>query len=201
VLRCSYCSADNLASAKVLAKVAASARQAERSELAVSARKARGDELAARTLRAFPLLVALVWFAVGAASGSVVFVIARDVQIWPNASEHFSLVRTSSGEVCLGATEIDGDRVRLFLGSSDPPRTLSRADLARYSAGQPLSAATLEGRRTTRGRIASVYRPLNHLGMHRGRLDDGSEIYFPNALGAGERVCLVDVAASSGPEL
>src|SRR5690606_23878815 len=42
VLRCTYCSADNLAGARVLAKLAASARQAEHGLLAVSARKARG---------------------------------------------------------------------------------------------------------------------------------------------------------------
>jgi hypothetical protein len=200
VLRCSYCSADNLASAEVMRKVSASARQSEQSVLAVSARRARGDELAASTLRAFPLVVALVWFAVGAASGSVVFAIAREVRVWPSSSERFSLVRTGPGEVCLAATEIEGDRVELYL-SADQRRTISRADLARYSAAEPIVASSLEGRQTTRGRIASVYRPLNHLGMHRGRLENDSEIYFPNVLGAGERICLTDVAAGTGPVL
>jgi hypothetical protein len=200
VLRCSYCSADNLASAEVMRKLSASARQSEQGVLAVSARKARGDELAASTLRAFPLIVALVWFAVGAASGSVVFAIARELHVWPSSSERFSLVRTGPGEVCLAATEIEGERVELYLSAGER-RTISRADLARYSAADPIGPSALEGRQTTRGRIASVYRPLNHLGMHRGRLADGTEIYFPNVLGAGQQICLTDVPAGTGPVL
>ncbi|MBK7586191.1 MAG: hypothetical protein IPI67_39155 [Myxococcales bacterium] len=46
-----------------------------------------------------------------------------------------------------------------------------------------------------------MYRPLNHLGLHRGRVESGSEIYFPNPLGAGEQICLTDVAAGSGAVL
>lgn len=65
----------------------------------------------------------------------------------------------------------------------------------------PIAASALEGRQTTRGRIVSVYRPLNHLGLHRGRVESGSEIYFPNPLGAGEQICLTDVAAGSGAVL
>jgi hypothetical protein len=42
---------------------------------------------------------------------------------------------------------------------------------------------------------------LNHLGMHRGRLADGTEIYFPNVLGAGQQICLTDVPAGTGPVL
>lgn len=200
VLRCSFCSADNLASGSVLGKLTASARTAERRTLAVSQKKARGDELAASSLRAFPLIVALAWFAVGAASGSVVFAIARELTLWPSSDQYFSLIRTGSDQVCLAAVERDGDRAELFL-SSTMRRTLSVADLARHSAADPIRANTLEGRRTTRGRIVSVYRPLNHLGMHRGRLESGSEIYFPNRHGAGELVCLEDVPPGRGSPL
>lgn len=200
VLRCGYCSADNLASSSVMQKVGASARQAEQNMLAVSARKARGDELAARTLRVFPLVVAVAWFAVGAASGSVVFAIAHDITIWANSSERFSLIRTGPAEVCLAAVEIDGDRAQLFL-AADQRRTVSRADLARYSAADPVAPSSLVGRSSSRGRIVSVYRPLNHLGMHRGRVEGGTEIYFPNTLGAGERICLEDVPPGKGAAL
>ncbi|MBX3125273.1 MAG: hypothetical protein KF718_01080 [Polyangiaceae bacterium] len=200
VLRCDYCAANNLASAGVMQKVAVSAKQAEQRVLAVAERKQRGDELAASALRAFPAVVALAWFAGGAASGSVVFTIAHEVEIWPDSDQRFALTRTGPSEVCLAAMEVDGEKVQLFLGSQRQ-QSLSRADLARYTAAPPIAAAALEGRQTTRGRIVSVYRPLNHLGMHRGRVEGGTEIYFPNPLGAGEEICLTDVAAGSGPTL
>lgn len=96
--------------------------------------------------------------------------------------------------------EVEGDRAEVFLSSRET-RRVSRADLARYSVAPPIAASALEGRQTTRGRIVSVYRPLNHLGLHRGRVESGSEIYFPNPLGAGEQICLTDVAAGSGAVL
>jgi len=200
VLRCTYCSADNLASSSVMQKVSASARRAEQSMLAVSARKARGDELAARSLRAFPLVVAVAWFAVGAASGSVVFAIARDVTIWADPGERFSLIRTGPDEVCLAAVEVDGDRAQIFL-SADQRRTVSRGELARSAAADPVTPSSLVGRSSSRGRIVSVYRPLNHLGMHRGRVEGGSEIYFPNIHGGGESICLYDVPPGRGSVL
>ena len=64
VLRCTYCAADNLASSEVMAKVAQTARDAQRGVLSVAARRHRGDDMAAFALKFFPVVVALAWVVV-----------------------------------------------------------------------------------------------------------------------------------------
>lgn len=205
VLRCGYCAADNVAGAHVIGQLARGAAQASKSALAVAERRNQSEELAARGMLAFPLLVLLSWFAVGAASGSAVMALAHDVRLDPDSDARFAVLRTSaSPSPCLAAlSHADGQAiVDLRAGSR---HVLSKAAIASYSVQPPLAPAALVGRRLTNGygdhRVASVYRRLNFFASHVAVMSDGTEVYLPWPDGGGELTCLDDVEAGSGPSL
>ena len=199
VLRCSYCAADNVAGREVLQVLAAGARAKSRSALAVAERRRVGEEIAAAGFVAFPLLVLLTWFAAGAAAGSLVIALARDVELEPDDDQRYAVVR-ADGRVCLAATRTAGSKVALYLRAGSKSE-LSANELPRYSVHEPVSAAWLVGRTLDTGaRVRSAYRRFDYLTSHVLRTDAGAELYLPWPEGGGELVCL-DLAPGSGPTL
>jgi hypothetical protein len=205
VLRCGYCSADNVAGRDVLARLAAEAASTARGALAIDQRRRVGDDVASAALVAFPLLVFLAWFAAGAAAGSVLIAIGHDIQLDANPDSRFAVVRIEGQpRACLAAMEVfEGGQVGLYVRAG-VKLSVPAAELARYSVREPISAEWLIGKSVHTGHgeehVASLYRRLGYLASHVARTASGSEVYLPWPDGGGELACL-DLDAGSGASL
>lgn len=202
VLRCGYCSADNLTGPEVLKQLAASAGHAQRGLLAVDQRSQQGDELAAFALLLFPALGLLGWFAAGAFAGSG-FLRVGDLPIWIDGGARFVIVRTSrlgGVDPCVAVAVPEGDRVRLVFSFSQLPvvtREALAAALIEEVAPSWFVGKEVEGK----GRIASVYRLVRHPTRHLAVTNNEATLYLPADFGVlgGELTCLSGFAVGEGP--
>ncbi len=211
VLRCDYCAADNLAGSDVLRRVADSVGHAQRELFGATTRKRSTEEAASITLVSFPAFVLLVWFGLGAFSGTAVLSLADHVELAADPDARFVLVRASLNDAsppmaCFAA--IDDGRVHLGGGPGNS-RSLSSDELGQMRLGPAVGPEWLVGRRVTgvgihtaTHQVLSVYRPLRWLRAHDLRLA-GSESSrrLPGSNGWGNTVCLPDVPVAPGRSL
>ncbi len=178
VLRCRYCTADSLATPAVVERVERESRHARAAQLSVGAQHRRADELASFSLVALPAVVLVAWFGIGAVAGGVGLRALGDVALPPDDDARFAVVRG-----CVAAIEPRATGARLHFSHDE------RDDVP--DMPPTMGPTRFIGRRIeARGRIVSVYRYVRWPARHFGRLDTGGEVYFPSAVGGGERLCL-----------
>ena len=206
VLRCGYCSADNLAGPEVLAQLAASASHAQRGWLAFDQRRRQGDALAAFALLFVPALILIGWFAAGAFAGSG-FTHAGELQIWSDGGARFVVVRTARfGRVqpCVAITVPDGSRTRVVFDFEHLP-SVSPEALAAALVLPPVAPAWLVDKQIEgKGKVSSVYRLLRYPSRHLLRLGQhGSTHYLPSDFGVlgGQLTCLTDFDPGQGESI
>lgn len=176
VLRCEYCGADSLASPAVLARVEAQASHARASVLSVTHQSRDADERAAFSLVALPVLVLVVWFAIGAFAGGVGLRALGDVQLGADDAPHFTIV-----EGCLAYVN-DGELI--FDYETKHAGTASKL----------MSPSELIGRRVAgRGVIDRVWRELRTPGRHSASMAGWpAPLYLPSKYGGGEKICFAE---------
>lgn len=203
VLRCGWCSADNLAGADVLARVEASAAHAQAGRLAVGQRHAQSEELAAFAINAFVPLVLVGWFGLGAFAGSG-FVNLGDLRIWVDGGARYALVRVHAGgtRACLATMrEVEGGTELRF--DHDKKVVVSPERLGRVSVRAPVPPSWLEGQELLGGRkVEKVVRYLRYPARHMGRVEGSDlDVYFPSSFGGGEVTCLAQESSGEALEL
>ncbi len=207
VLRCGYCSADNVAGADVLVRLAADAATTAQGALAVAERRRYGDEVASVGLVAFPLLVLLAWFATGALAGTVLIGIGHDVELAPDSEARFAVVRAAPvgqpPRACLAAMNEAAGGTLLNLRAGHRA-LVSPKEMTEYRVQAPVAPAWLVGKfvHVSYGqrRVERVVRRLNFFASHVAETEDGTSVYLPWPDGGGELTCLT-VDPGSGPAI
>lgn len=205
VLRCGYCSADNLAGEGALARVAAKAAHAAAGALKVGQRRQQGEELFAFALNAYLPATLVGWFALGAAAGSVFLALDEHLLLWVDDSNRWALVRVKEGGAvrpCLAAVKDVPEGVQLWV---DAPRKLvvSRERLAQVTAGEPVSPSAMVGKTLYgEGKVERVVRYLRWPDRHMARIEgDVWDHYFPSNFGGGGLSCLDEEVSGEALEL
>jgi hypothetical protein len=205
VLRCTYCSADNLAGQGVLARVAAGAAHAQAGALAVGQRRQQGEELLAFALNAYVPATLVGWFAIGAFAGSGFLTLGGDLRMWVDSSARFALVRVQHGNSarpCVAVMRDQSGGVRL---SFDAWRTMvvTADQLARVSVSEPVAPSWFEGKSISgEGKVVQVVRYLRWPDRHMLRLEnDAWDHYLPSNFGGGGLTCLDEELEGEALEL
>lgn len=206
VLRCGYCSADNLCGPEVLTQLMASASHAARGKLAFDQRARKGDALAAFALLLMPALTLLGWFALGAFAGSG-FIRVGDLHLWNDPTAKFVVVRAERfGRVqtCVALAVAEGDRQRVVFDFEHLP-AVSPEQLQAASVVAPVSPSWLIGKNIEgKGEVRGVYRILRYPTRHLAQVGTSEyPHYLPsdfNVLG-GELTCLTNVSPDTGESI
>lgn len=205
VLRCQYCSSDNLAGPEVLTQLMASASHAARGKLAFDQRALKGDALAAFALLLVPALGALGWFALGAFAGSG-FVHAGNLPIWADPTARLAVVRTlrlGRVETCVALAVPEGDRVRLVYDFEHLP-LVTPEELLKAEVVSPVKPTWLIGKAIEgKGEVTKVHRTLRFPSRHFAYTYSEHPHYLPadfSVLG-GELTCLTNVSPDDGPAI
>ncbi len=206
VLRCEFCSADNLAGPEVLGQLAKSASHAQRGSLAVDQRRRQGDELAAFALLFVPAVAMIGWFAAGAFAGSG-FLRVGDLPIWIDGGAHFLVVRArrfTEVQACIAIAVPNGNQTRVVFDFEHLP-SVSNEALAAAWIVEPVPPSWLLGKTIEgKGKVGSVYRllrsPSRHLAVVGGY---GTVIYLPSDFGVlgGQLTCLEDFDPGQGDSI
>lgn len=205
VLRCDYCSSDNLAGPDVLTQLMASASHAARGKLAFDQRARKGDALAAFALLLVPALGLLGWFALGAFAGSG-FVHAGDIPLWADPFARFAVVRAErSGYVqtCVALAVPEGDRIRLVFDFEHLP-LVTAEELLKAQLVPPVKPSWLIGKDIAgKGEVQRVYRLLRFPSRHMAGLGGDRSHYLPSDFSVlgGELTCLTNVSPDEGPAI
>lgn len=205
VLRCGYCSADNLAGEGVLARVAAGAAHAAAGALKVGQRRQQGEELFAFALNAYVPATLVGWFALGAMAGSAFLALDEHMRLWIDDSNRWALVRLNEGGAvrpCLAAMKETPEGVQLWV---DAPRklTVSREKLAAVTAGEPVAPSSLVGKRIAgEGKVERIVRYLRWPDRHMARIEgDAWDHYLPSNFGGGSLSCFEEEVSGEALEL
>lgn len=178
VLRCEFCGSDNLASAAVVARVAQGAALTQHAVLGAQRQSRSADELAAFSVRSFPTIVLLTWFAIGAASGGVLGRALHELPVSPPAELRYALV-----EGAVAGVTLEGQGARLFFD----------AETSRVVEVAPptLTAEQLVGLRLVTGeQIARVWSRLGAPLRPCATTSAGATLYLPGPWGGGERIAV-----------
>lgn len=205
VLRCTFCSADNLAGAGVLARVAAGAEHARVGALKVAQRKQQGEELLAFALNAYVPAALVGWFAIGAFAGSGFIGPGGDLRIWVDPTARLALIRTEHGgqvHPCIAAFKDDPGGVALDFGSSRTT-VVTKEKLAQVQWREPVAPSWFEGQRIFgKGQVEKVVRRLRWPDRHMFRVpNDTWDVYVPANFGGGAVTCLEEEVTGEAMEL